>query len=140
MRKRACALDLGRSRVGVAIEDELGMLAHPRPYLDGKDRKAFLRDLRSFIREEEVTELVIGLPVDMSGEERVSAANVRVWAQEISDATGLDVHLWDERWTTKAASRGLRAGGTKAKDQRSKIDSASAVLILQAFLDRRGIE
>lgn len=135
-RPRTCALDLGKARVGVAIADELGLLAHPRPPLDGRDKKALIRALGELAREEGVGLFLVGLPLDMSGEHGLMASRAEALAQEIGQATGIPVELFDERWTTVEAARKLREGGTSGRKQKGVIDGMAAAVMLQAYLDR----
>lgn len=137
-RRRVCALDPGAVRIGVAVTDELGMMAHPRGALPAKPRPAFLEALREIVREEEIGRIVVGLPLDMRGTEGEAARRTRDLAQAIADATGCDVELFDERLTTVEAQRQLTASGLKGKKARARIDEAAAVTILQAWLDREG--
>jgi putative Holliday junction resolvase len=134
---RVMALDLGKARVGVAVADELGMMAHARPFLDGKSRKALLRTLVEMAREEKVERFLVGLPLDMSGARGPAAERALAFAQELADATGVEVEMVDERLSTVEAARRLRDGGVKARDQRAKIDGAAAAVILQGWLDAR---
>jgi putative holliday junction resolvase len=134
---RTCALDLGRARIGVAIDDELGSMAHPRGVLDGHDRARLLRDLAQLAKDENVTRFVVGLPLDMKGGEGDAARKARGLAQEIADATGCDVELLDERLTTVQARRALEASEVYGRKQKGRIDEAAATAILQAWLDGR---
>ena len=134
---RTCALDLGRVRVGLAIDDELGLLAHPRGTLDGRDRKAMLGALKRLAEDEGVVRFVVGLPLDMHGGEGLAARNARAVAQQIADATGRAVELWDERLTTVQAQRELSASEVRGKKARARIDEAAACAILQAWLEAR---
>ncbi|HRI65472.1 MAG TPA: Holliday junction resolvase RuvX [Polyangium sp.] len=136
---RACALDLGKARVGVAIADELGLLAHVRPPLDGRDKKGLLSALIEMVREEGVGLFLVGLPLDMSGEAGPMAAKVEALAREIQGATGVPVELFDERWTTMEASRKLRQGGVAGRKQKGLVDGVAAAVMLQSWLDRRAI-
>jgi putative Holliday junction resolvase len=136
---RTCGLDLGGVRVGVAIDDELGSMAHPRGVLDGRDRKKLLADLARMADEEGIVRFIVGLPLDMKGGEGDSARKARGLAQAIADATGREVELVDERLTTKQARRALEASGVRERDARSKIDEASATAILQSWLDGRAL-
>jgi putative Holliday junction resolvase len=136
-RGRTCALDLGKVRVGVAIDDELGAMAHPRGVLDGRDRKALLAALRSLADTEGVVRFVVGLPLDMSGAEGLAAREARATATQIADATGRPVELWDERLTTVQAQRSLRASEVRGREARARIDEAAACAILQSWLDAR---
>jgi putative Holliday junction resolvase len=133
---RACALDLGKARVGVAVADELGLLAHVRPPLDGRDKKGLLAALTELVREEGVGLFIVGLPLDMSGEAGAMAAKVEVLAREIHAATGVPVELFDERWTTVEASRMLRQGGVDGRRQKGLVDGVAAAVMLQSWLDR----
>ncbi|MBK6459548.1 MAG: Holliday junction resolvase RuvX [Myxococcales bacterium] len=134
---RACALDLGGARVGVALADELGLYAHPRGVLAARPRPALLASIAAFAREERVTHIVCGLPLDMRGGEGDAANKARDLAQEIADSTGLSVELWDERLTTVEARRNLAASEVHGAKAKARIDEASAVTILQAWLDQR---
>lgn len=134
---RACALDLGKARVGLAIADELGLLAHVRPPLDGRDKKGLLAALIELVREEGIGLFIVGLPLDMSGEAGPMATKVQVLAQEIQTATGVPVELFDERWTTVEASRKLRQGGVDGRRQKGLVDGVAAAVMLQSWLDRR---
>jgi putative Holliday junction resolvase len=131
------ALDPGKVRVGVAVDDELGLLAHPRGALDGRDRKALLAALGALADEEQVVRFVVGLPLHMSGDEGASARDARVLAQQLADATGREVELWDERLTTVQAQRSLRASEVRGRKARDRIDEAAACAILQSWLDAR---
>jgi putative Holliday junction resolvase len=135
--KRVCALDLGAVRVGVAVSDELGLMAHPRGALAAKPRPALLDALKTLVKEDAISRIVIGLPLDMRGSEGEAARRARLVAQDIADATGCDVELWDERLTTVEAQRSLAASGVRGKKARARIDEAAAVTILQAWLDAR---
>jgi len=136
-RKAVCALDLGAARVGVAIADELGMMAHPRGALAAKPRPALLAALKELVDEEKVGRIIVGFPLDMRGTEGEAARRAREMAQAIADATGCAVELFDERLTTVQAQRALTDSGVKGKKARARIDEASAVAILQAWLDAR---
>jgi len=133
---RTIALDLGDVRVGVAIDDELGSMAHPRGVLDARDRGKLMRALKDLAESENVGRFVVGLPLDMKGGEGEAARKARAIAQEIANATGRDVELWDERLSTVQAARELRASDVRGKKAKARIDEASACMILQAWLDQ----
>lgn len=132
---RTCGLDLGAARVGVAVDDELGLLAHPRPTLDGRDRGALVRALRDLAASEGIARFIIGFPLDMKGGEGEAARRARDLAQLIADQTGIAVELWDERLTTAQAQRALDASEVRGKKAKAAIDAAAAVVILQSWLD-----
>jgi putative Holliday junction resolvase len=123
-------------RVGVAVADELGLLAHPRETLDGRDEGKLLAALSALVRDEGIERVVVGLPLDMKGHEGDAAKRVRALADRIERATGVPVELWDERLSTVQAKRALDASAVKGRRQRERIDAAAAVTILQAWMDR----
>ena len=134
---RVAALDLGKARVGLAISDELGVLAHPRHPLDARNRRDLLRRIQDFAREEALARIVIGLPIETSGEEGPAARKARTFAEQVAEATGLPVTLWDERFTTSEATRLLHEGGQRARGMRGRIDGAAACILLQSWMDRQ---
>ena len=133
---RVCALDLGGVRVGVAISDDLGLLAHPRGVLDGRNRPILLQRIAELAQDEKLERIIVGLPLDMKGGEGDSARKARSLAQAIADATGIEVELWDERLTTVEARRNLALNDVHGKKAKAHIDEASAVVVLQAWLDQ----
>ena len=134
---RVLALDLGQARVGVALSDELGAMAHPREPLDGRDGKRLVADVAALARDEGVTRILVGYPLHLNGDEGQAAQKARRLAERVADATGVEVELVDERLTTVEASRRLREGGTDARRGRGRIDGAAAAVLLQAWLDGR---
>jgi putative Holliday junction resolvase len=137
-KRRVCAVDLGKARVGVAVSDELGALAHPRPALDGTNRNALLAALKALADEEDVERFVLGLPIEMSGGHGASAERAQRFAEALASASGREVELFDERLTTIEAGRRLSEAGKRKKDRRGAIDSAAAAVLLQAWLDTHG--
>lgn len=134
---RVCALDLGAARVGVALSDDLGLMAHPRGVIAARPRPKLLDALRALVQEESVVRIVVGFPLDMRGTEGEAARRAREIAQQIADTTACDVELFDERLTTVQAQRALTASEVRGQKARDRIDEASAVEILQAWLDAR---
>jgi putative Holliday junction resolvase len=134
---RVLAIDLGSVRVGVAISDELGLMAHPRPPLPGTDLKALLVALQRLAVAEAVERFVVGLPRHLNGAEGRSARDARRFAAALEKHTGLPVSLVDEWLSTREAHARLREGGSKQRDTRERIDSAAAAILLQSWLDGR---
>lgn len=130
------ALDPGKARCGVAISDELGLLAHPRPFFDASERKKLLAAIAALAKEEKVGRILVGLPLDMSGATGPAAKKAVSFAQAVADATGLDVELVDERLSTVEASRKL-AEAREGEQTRDRIDGAAAAVFLQAWLEKR---
>lgn len=135
---RVAALDFGKARIGVAISDELGWMAHPRPFLPARDRKAVFAAILRLKEEDGVERFLVGLPLRLGGEAGSTAEDVTRFAQEVCDRTGCEVELVDERLSTVQASRALRESGLSSKEQRSRVDSAAAAILLQSWLDAPG--
>ncbi|APS00073.1 Holliday junction resolvase RuvX [Pajaroellobacter abortibovis] len=137
MKGRTCALDISRTRVGVAVDDELRLFAHPRGTLNGRNQTLLLRQLQELVTREGITRFVIGLPLDMHGGEGDTARWVRRLAQAIQHATSTEVVLWDERWTTVEAKRRMQQTETPKRQHHAhtSIDEVAAVIILEAWLE-----
>lgn len=128
------AVDLGSARTGVAVSDELGMLAHPWKTLAGGE--AALDAVVGAAAEIKPTRILVGLPRNMDGTSGPAAEASKAFAAALRERVGCPVELWDERLTTMAAQRALRESGRKARDQRGVVDQVAAQILLQSWLDR----
>ena len=135
--KRVAAIDLGRARVGIAVSDELGMLAHPRPALDGSDRKRLLHALAELARSEGIVRFVVGLPLSLGGAEGTAAQRAARFCRELAMVSGIECELVDERLTTVEASRRLEEAGVSKKKRGALVDSEAAAILLQQWMDQR---
>jgi putative holliday junction resolvase len=133
---KAAGLDFGQARVGLAVSDELGLLAHPRPHLDGRELSSTLTKLASLSKEEGWTHIVVGMPRNLDGTFGLAARKAQRFAALVKQATKLPVVLVDERLSTREAQSRLTASGVDARQSRSKIDSAAAAILLQMWLDQ----
>ena len=134
---RSAAVDFGKVRVGLAVSDELGLLAHARPHLDGTNPGRVVDSLTKLAIEEAIDVFVVGLPRRLDGSEGTSARRARAFAERLQQRSGKQVILLDERLTTKQAGAQLSAMGRNTRQQRSVIDSVSAALLLQTYLNSR---
>lgn len=134
---RILAVDFGRKRLGLAISDPTGTVAGPLPPIQRKG-DAWWGELHELIRSQEVSELVVGLPRNMDGSYGPAAQICRQFSQDLEKLCGIKPYLLDERLTSKAASNTLREGGLSERQQRGKLDSVAASLLLQVYLQRRG--
>ena len=130
-------IDLGDVRIGVAVADSLGMLAHPARDHPGRSerRKSRRRTVAEIAAAEKIGVIVVGLPRNMNGTEGPASAKARAFADRLRAATGCEVRLQDERLTTVAAQKAMHASGRNVKNSRSVIDQAAAQMILQTYLD-----
>lgn len=131
---RTMAVDLGSARTGVAVSDELGMLAQPWKTLPGGE--ASLEAVVAAAGELSPGRILVGLPRNMDGTYGPAAEAARAFAENLRVRVTCPVDLWDERLTTVAAQRSLRESGRKARDQRGVVDQVAAQILLQSWLDR----
>lgn len=134
-RSRTLALDVGERRIGLAIADELGMLASPLGVVQRGEGD--LQRILESATAQGATLVVIGLPMGLSGREGPQAATVRAFAETLASASGdtLDIVFWDERLTSAMAERALEAQGRKKNRRSGEIDAMAAAFILQGYLD-----
>jgi putative holliday junction resolvase len=133
---RVMGVDVGTARVGLALSDPTGTLASPLETLRRAKNKSDLDRLAALVLEHEVTEVVVGEPVHLSGASGASAQDANNYAQELADRIpDVPVIMIDERLSTVTAASHLREGGVDSRKQRAVIDQAAAVVILQQFLD-----
>ena len=128
-------LDLGTQTIGTAFCDPGWMFASPGKTLKrgkfGADREA----LAALVAERAIKGIVIGLPINMDGSEGPRCQSSRAYARNVSAALALPILLWDERWSTASAERGLIDQDMSRAKRATRIDSAAAAVILQAALD-----
>jgi putative pre-16S rRNA nuclease len=129
------ALDFGRARIGVAISDELQLLAHPLETIPAKKRPE-LR-IAKIVNEKNVDHVVAGVPRQMNGQIGSAATEVLDFVGKLRTILPCPIVTWDERLTTVAAHRALRDAGKKTRHTRGYVDQVAAQMILQSYLDRR---
>jgi putative Holliday junction resolvase len=139
---RLLALDVGDRRVGVAVSDELGLIATPLTVVHRRSKAEDFARIARLAREQGVAGLVIGHPLDDDGRAGAQARRVERYAAALVDALrgeGLElpVVFWDERMSTVRAQEAMIAAGRKAQDRRARIDAVAAAVILQDYLDEQ---
>lgn len=133
---RILGLDYGTKRIGLALSDELGIIAMPLGVVDaGNPEKAVLA-IKETCREKEVAKIILGLPLNMDGTTGFAANDVTKFADVLRAATGLDVETWDERLTTAIVERMLIQADTRRDKRKNVRDQLAAQVILQSYLDR----
>jgi putative holliday junction resolvase len=131
---RYLGIDFGSSRIGIAISDELGMLAHPLETVPND--ASFLSRLRKIVLEKGVSRMVVGIPRNMDGSYGPAAEKAKLFLSELkSEFKELQLIAWDERLTTMEAQRLLHAAGRDVKKSRPVIDQVAAQVLLQSYLD-----
>jgi len=138
---RALAVDLGSRRVGVAVSDGARTLALPRPAIERSGHHdEDHRRIAALAEEASVSVVVVGLPLSLDGRRGPAARAAEAEAAELRrllDAQGVEVVTYDERLTTVSAHAALAVAGKDSRRRRSVVDSASAAVLLQAWMDRR---
>lgn len=132
--RRFLGIDPGEARVGVALSDDLGMLAHPLETID-VSRLDPCERIAELASQKQARAIVVGVPRNMDGSFGPEAEKARALIERLRPRVQCKVIPWDERLTTVSAQRALREAGRKAKNQRSVIDQAAAQILLQSWID-----
>jgi|SRR6516225_8730242 putative Holliday junction resolvase len=132
------ALDFGQVRIGVAISDELQLLAHPLETIPAKERPE--SRIAKIVHDKNVDHVVAGVPRQMNGQIGTAATEALRFVEKLRAILPCPVVTWDERLTTAAAHRALRDAGKKTRHTRGYVDQVAAQMILQSYLDRRAVK
>ncbi len=132
---RVMALDVGERRIGVALSDPTRALATPLTTIRAEPRATALKRIVTLIRDHEVTALVVGLPLTMSGDIGPQATLVQQFVDELRQVIEIPLYFVDERLTTVAAERMMIDLKLKPEQRKARIDEVAASIILQDFLD-----
>ena len=135
---RVMAIDYGDQRIGLALSDFTGTLVGRAWTLHEWNLDRAIEAIAAVVKENEVGRLVLGLPKNMDGSEGPRAEKSRAVAARLTEATGLDVVLWDERRSSVEAHAILHANGRKEKKHRARVDAVAASLILEGYLGSLG--
>lgn len=131
------AVDLGKARTGVAICDKGEMLASPLGTITDRNLERVADKIAEYAVQRKAEKLVVGLPKNMDGTEGESAQNARAFAQLLSEKCGLPVDMQDERGTTITAHSFLNVTDTRGKKRKQAVDTLSATIILEDYLNKR---
>lgn len=134
---RVLGLDVGSRRIGVAVSDPLGITAQGLETLQRTTKRRDFEHLQRVIQEYDVREIVVGLPLRMSGAEGIQSHKMQVFAEELRKRFRLPVHLWDERLTSVEANRLLREADLSIEKRGKAVDRMAATLILQGWMENR---
>lgn len=133
----ALALDIGETRIGIAVSDASGRIASPVKVLPAAEVVGLAKPFRYVLEDYEPDVLVSGRPMTMAGERGPQAERVEAVAHELAEKLGLPLYFEDERLSSAEAKRILREQGLNEKQMRGKVDMIAASLFLQSWLDRR---
>jgi putative Holliday junction resolvase len=133
--KRIMGIDYGTARIGIAMSDELQMLAHPSETIALAKVADPLGRIAALVAEKDVELIVVGLPRHMNGAVGDSAEQASDFAEKLRSKVTCKVRTWDERLSTVAAQRALREAGKSVRQTRGYIDQVAAQMLLQSYLD-----
>ncbi len=132
---RILGIDHGTVRIGIAVSDELKMIATPLEYIPADPFAEVIERVKVIIKDKEVEQIIVGMPRNMDGSYGPAAEKVREFVGFLKDAITVPIRLWDERLTTVSAQKSLIAAGTRREKRKEKVDKIAAAIILQSYLD-----
>jgi putative holliday junction resolvase len=132
---RILALDHGTKRIGVAISDEMKMIAQPVEFIPAEPFAEFLARLKDLLREKEVELVLVGMPRNMDGSYGSAALQVQDFVAAVKNAVTVPIKTWDERLTSVQANRYLIEGNVRRDQRKQKVDKMAAAILLQSYLD-----
>jgi len=133
---RVVGVDPGEARVGIAISDDDRSIAFPRETIQARGGWADAASrVKAALADEDVTLLVVGLPLRLDGTEGEAARRARGFGAALGEAFGIEIVFWDERLTTVAAERSLSEMGRRGAKRREVVDQSAATILLQGYLD-----
>ncbi|MCI0737486.1 MAG: Holliday junction resolvase RuvX [Gemmataceae bacterium] len=132
---RLLAIDPGKVRLGLAVSDPDRKIASPLENYSRKSPSEDIRHLLQVIQDEDIAQIVVGLPLHMDGNEGEQAAAARQFGAWLKEVTGLEVIFWDERCSTAEAETALLSAGLTSGKRKARRDQVAATLILQSYLD-----
>jgi len=132
---RILAIDYGVKRIGIALSDELKMIAQPLEFIPAEPFAAFVARLTELVQEKEVELILVGMPRNMNGSYGTAALKVEEFVVALKSALPVPIKIWDERLTSAQANRILIAGNVRRDKRKQKVDKMAAAILLQSYLD-----
>lgn len=134
---RILALDVGEKNIGLAISDELGWTAQGLSSLRRQTKDKDIRSIIDLVKEKDVLEIVVGMPINLDGSLGKKAQEVTLFLEDLKKKVTLPIKAWDERLTSVQAEKAMLEADLSRKKRKRKIDTLSAQLILQSYLDSK---
>ncbi len=134
---RILAIDHGTKRMGIAVSDELGMIAQPLEFIPAESFAEFLNRLKEIIRAKQVELILVGMPRNMNGSYGPAALKVQEFVDALKDAVTIPIRTLDERLTSVQAHRLLTEAEVSGRQRKGKVDKSAAAILLQGYLDGR---
>ena len=135
---RILAIDHGTKRMGIAVSDELGMIAQPLEFIPAEPFAPFLDRLREILREKQVELILVGMPRNMDGSYGPAALKVQDFVAVLKNSLTIPIKTLDERLTSVQAHRFLTEAQVRGRQRKEKVDKSAAAILLQSYLDSTG--
>jgi len=132
---RSLGVDFGSKRIGLAVSDEMGLIALPLEFVAAEPAAEALRKLAEIVKGRGVEKIVVGMPRNMDGSYGPAAEKTREFIAALEGQVSVPIRTWDERLTSAQANRMLIAAGMRREKRKLKVDQTAAALLLQSFLD-----
>jgi putative Holliday junction resolvase len=132
---RILALDHGTKRIGIAVSDELKLIAQPVEFVPAEPFSEFLGRLKELLLEKQVELILVGMPRNMNGSYGPAALKVEEFVAALRLAVAVPIKTWDERLTSAQANRFLIEGNVRREKRKEKVDKMAAAILLQSYLD-----
>jgi len=132
---RILAIDHGLKRIGIALSDELKMIAQPLEFVPAEPFADLVARLTDLVQEKEVEVILVGMPRNMNGSYGPAAVKVEEFVAALKSALPVPIKTWDERLTSAQANRILIAGNVRRDKRKQKVDKLAAAILLQSYLD-----
>ena len=132
---RVLAIDHGTKRMGIAVSDELKMIALPLEFIPAVPFQKFLERLKTLLHQKEVDLILVGMPRNMDGSYGPSALRVQEFVAVLKETIAIPLKTWDERLTSAQANRFLIDAKVRRSQRREKVDQTAAAILLQSYLD-----
>jgi len=135
---RILGIDHGTKRMGIAVSDELGMIAQPLEYIPAEPYADFLVRLKEIIHDKQVEQILVGIPRNMDGSYGPAAQKVKEFVTVLKESVVIPIKTWDERLTSAQANRFLIQADVRRDQRKEKVDKTAAAILLQSYLDSLG--
>ena len=136
---RLLGIDYGDARIGLAVSDELGFLAHPLETIHCRKTHP-LKRIAAIVAEKRIAKIILGLPLRLDSTEGPAAEKVRAFSERLAkEVPSIPIEFIDESYSTMDAQKQLHATGKNTKNSKGIIDQAAAVIILQSYLDNSSL-
>jgi putative holliday junction resolvase len=135
---RILAIDHGSKRMGIAVSDELKVIAQPLEFIPAEPFGALVERLKQIVRDKDVELILVGMPRNMDGSYGPAAVKVQEFVTALKDNIAVPIKFWDERLTSAMANRLLIQGNVRREQRKEKVDKMAAAILLQSYLDGLG--